>query len=98
VASSLGQLGMLAQDTGDTSEARRLYGESLKISEQLGEKLGVASSKAQLSLLEEKEGNLPKALALITEAEAVFTDLGAPQREQARALRERIEEKLKERR
>ncbi|MGC8838879.1 MAG: hypothetical protein ACP5UM_10730, partial [Anaerolineae bacterium] len=76
------------------AEARRLYGESLKIEEALGDRAGVAITKAQLALLEEREGNLPRALALIREAEATFTALRSPYAAQARQDRERIEQKL----
>ncbi len=44
VSRSLHQLGMLAQDTGDLDEARRLYQESMKIYQDLGDRSGVSVS------------------------------------------------------
>jgi tetratricopeptide (TPR) repeat protein len=58
-------LGVLAQDTGDYGQARRLYEESLRIEEELGNRAGVATTTAQLALLEEAEGNLERALELM---------------------------------
>jgi hypothetical protein len=84
-------LGVLAQDTGDYGQARRLYEESLRIEEELGNRAGVATTTAQLALLEEAEGNLERALELITRADEMFARLGSPYREQARRVRERIQ-------
>jgi tetratricopeptide (TPR) repeat protein len=94
VASSLHQLGMLAQDEGDLGEARRLYGESLKIKQDLGDKSGVAITLAQSALLEEMEGKLERSLDLIREAEKIFLELGSPTALQARQDRERLEQKV----
>ncbi|MGC8945817.1 MAG: tetratricopeptide repeat protein [Anaerolineae bacterium] len=87
-------LGVLAQAQGDYPEARRLYGESLRLKEQLGDRARVAITTAQLALLEEAEGNLPRALELITRAEAAFAQLGSPYRDRARRDRERIRARL----
>ena len=94
VATTLHQLGMLAQDTGDYGQARQFYQESLRIKEELGNRAGVAITTAQLALLEEAEGNLERALNLITRAEEMFARLGSPYREQARRVRERIRRRL----
>jgi len=91
VAQTLHQLGRVAQDQGDYAEARRLYQESLDIKQQLGDRAGVAISLAQLALLEEAEGNIGRALELIRQAEATFTDLNSPYAAQARQVRERLE-------
>jgi tetratricopeptide (TPR) repeat protein len=91
VAQTLHQLGMLAQATGDYDQARRLYSQSLDIKQQLGDKAGVAITLAQTALLEEKEGNIEQALELIRRAESMFTELGSPEAEKARRVRERLE-------
>ena len=91
MATSLHELGRLAQAQGDYPEAHRLYQESLDIAQQLGDRAGVAISLAQLALLEEREGNVGRALELIGEAEAIFTKLGSPYAKQARRDRERLE-------
>jgi tetratricopeptide (TPR) repeat protein len=94
-AGLLHNLAVLSYATGDYAEARRLYQESLKIMEQLGDRSGAANTAAQFALLEEREGNLQEALTLIQKAEEAFIAMGAPQREQARKDRERIEAGLK---
>ena len=94
VAKSLHQLGRLAQATGDLIEARRLYDENLKILQELGDKSGVAITLAQSALLEEMEGKLERSLDLIREAEKIFLELGSPTALQARQDRERLEQKV----
>ena len=91
MSSSLHQLGMLAQDTGEYEEARKLYQQSMKIKQELGDKNGMALSQAQLALLEEKMGNVKEALRLIRLAEAAFLELGSPYAKLAREVRERLE-------
>jgi hypothetical protein len=54
VASTLHQMGNLAYDAGDLVEARGLYGESFRISQELGDKRTMAINLAQLSLLRKK--------------------------------------------
>jgi hypothetical protein len=49
---------MLAQHQGDYTEARRLYGESLKIAEELGDKQGIANTLHQLGMLAQDAGGL----------------------------------------
>jgi len=66
----------------------------LRISEELGDRAGVAITTAQLALLEEAEGNLERALELITRAEEMFARLGSPYREQARRVLERIRRRV----
>jgi tetratricopeptide (TPR) repeat protein len=85
---------MLAQQQGDYGQARQFYQESLRIKEELGDRAGVATTTAQLALLEEAEGNLERALELITRAEEMFARLGSPYRERARRVRERIQGRL----
>ena len=91
MSKSLHQLGRLAQDTGEYDEARKLYLESLKIKEELGDKNGLALSQTQLALLEEKQGHVQEALRLIRLAEATFLKLGSPYWRQAQRDRERLE-------
>lgn len=42
IASSLHQLGIIAQEQGDYATARRLYQRSLEIKEKLGNQAGIA--------------------------------------------------------
>ena len=92
VASSLHNLGILAQATGDYDEARKLYQQSREINQQLGNKSGIAVSQAQLALLEEKMGNVKDALHLIRQAEATFLELGSPYAKLAGEVRKRLEQ------
>jgi len=82
---------MLAQATGEYEEARKLYLQSMKIKQELGDKDGIALSQAQLALLEEKQGHVKEALRLIRQAEAAFLELGSPYSQQAQKDRERLE-------
>jgi len=70
---------VLAQAQGDHAEAGRLYGESLDIAQQLVDRAGVATSLAQLALLEEAEGNVARAFELTCQAEEIMSSLGNPE-------------------
>ena len=76
VSSSLHQMGMLAQDTGDIAEARRLYEESLKILQDLGDKSGVSRSLHQLGILAQHTGDIAEARRLYEESLKISQDLG----------------------
>ncbi len=78
-------LGILAQAQGDYPEARRLYEESLRLAEQLGDRAGVAKSLHQLGMLAQAQGDYPEARRLYEQAAETFRDLGAL-REQAAVL------------
>ncbi len=71
---------MLAQDTGDLDEARRLYQESLKISQDLGKKSGIFKSLHQLGNLAYITGNLDEARRLYQESLKISQDLGDKKR------------------
>ena len=92
MAVTLHQIGRMAQDAGDMAEARRLYEESIKINQELGNKGSMAISLAQLALLDEKQGDLKEALKLTCQAEAIFEELEALHyAEKARKQREWLE-------
>jgi len=76
VARSLHQLGILAQNTGDLIEARRLYSESLKIKQELGDKAGVAISLHQLGMLAQDTGDIAEARRLYGESLKIAQELG----------------------
>jgi tetratricopeptide (TPR) repeat protein len=67
---------MLAQDTGDLAEARRLYEQSLQISRELGDKWGIAHSLGQLGNLESDIGDIKKAHLDYQECLTLFRELG----------------------
>jgi hypothetical protein len=64
----------------------------MKILQDLGDKSGIALSRAQLALLEEKIGNPKVALQLILQAEATFLELGSPYAKLAGEVRQRLEQ------
>jgi tetratricopeptide (TPR) repeat protein len=76
VAKSLLQLGILAQVTGDYTEARRLYQESLKIKQELGDKSGVSASLGQLGMLAQATGDYTEARRLYQECLKIDQELG----------------------
>jgi len=75
-AAMLHNLSMLAQATGDYAEARRLYQESLKIAEQLGDKSGVSISLHQLGMLAQATGDYAEARRLYQESLNIKEQLG----------------------
>ena len=76
---------MLAQGTGDLTEARRLYEQSLPMLLELDNKQGIAKSLHQLGILAQVTGDLTEARRLYDEAGKIFKELGAKQ-EQAAVL------------
>ena len=78
-------LGVLAQDTGDYGQARRLYEESLRIKEELGNRAGVATTLHQLGNLAYLQGDYGQARQFYERAAETFRELGA-RREQAAVL------------
>ncbi len=76
MAITLHQLGMLAQAQGDYPEARRLYEESLRIEEQLGDRAGVAITLHQLGMLAQAQGDYPEARRLYEESLRLAEQLG----------------------
>ncbi|HPS91249.1 MAG TPA: tetratricopeptide repeat protein [Methanothrix sp.] len=95
ISDSLGQLGILAYTSGALDEARRLILESLQISKELGNRNAIAIGLKNLSLLDECEGNFDEALELITEATSILLELNSPIAAQAKADRQRLENKVK---
>ncbi len=68
MASTLHQMGILAQQTGDMVEARRLYRESLKIEKELGDKSGMAVTLHRRGMMAEDTGDLGEARRLYGES------------------------------
>jgi tetratricopeptide (TPR) repeat protein len=86
IASSLHNLGVLAQDQGDYTAARTYYEQSLKIKQELGNRSGIASSLGQLGRLAYLEKDYVTAVRCWVVAQSIFEKLGAPER--AIALRD----------
>jgi tetratricopeptide (TPR) repeat protein len=89
-------LGMLAQQQRDYVEARRLYQQSLKIEEQLGNLAGQASSLGQLGMLDYEQGNFEQALTSMVQAFLLLEKLRAPDSALARRMIARIREQMDE--
>ncbi len=80
MATSYGQLGILAQDRGDYEEAARQYHRALDIDERLGNQAGMATSYSQLGNLEADRGGPAAAvIAWHVKALAIRLQLGVPQ-------------------
>ena len=76
MSSSLHQLGMLAQATGEYDEARKLYQQSLKIDQELGDKSGVSSSLHNLGVLAQDTGEYEEARKLYQQSMKIKQELG----------------------
>jgi tetratricopeptide (TPR) repeat protein len=84
VARSLHNLGVLQQAQGNYAEALRLYEQSLKVKEALGDKAGVAISLGQLGKLAQDQGRHREAMAYYLPALALFQALNSPYAQLAR--------------
>jgi len=94
VSKSLNALGNLDTVEGNLDSARSRLEKSLEIAQNLGDRLQVAYAQWGLSGLEEELDNAKRALELIRQAEAAFRQLGSPLAEQARRVRERLEQQM----
>ncbi|MEU8285163.1 tetratricopeptide repeat protein, partial [Micromonospora sp. NPDC048905] len=79
MASSHGQLGILAHLRGDYAEADRRYQQSLTIDEELGNRAGMASSISELATLRTEAGGFAEAVTLHCQALAIRLEIGVPQ-------------------
>jgi tetratricopeptide (TPR) repeat protein len=77
LARGLHQLAVLLGNRGAYTEARHLYGESIVVQEELGDRRGRATSLHQLSIIERNQGNPAEARRLLRESSAVYEELGA---------------------
>ncbi|MEM9372196.1 MAG: tetratricopeptide repeat protein [Planctomycetota bacterium] len=75
-ATSLGNLGLIAQMRGDLAGAEDYMKRSLTISEQLGRKEGVANQLGNLGLIARKRGDLDAAEDYHTRSLAIEEELG----------------------
>ena len=69
---------MIQQDQGNYAAAVRLYEQSLKTSEELGDKSGVASSLGQMGKLAQAQGRYKEAMSYYLRALALFQALNSP--------------------
>ena len=83
---------------GDYAEARRLYQESLKIAEELGDKSGIAISVGQLGRIAKLEGDYATAVQLWVVALGIFEELRSPKADIVRGWFARLRDELGEER
>ena len=76
IASSLGNLGLVAQELGDYERARRLYQESLTIRRELGDKAGMAELFSNLGSIAQKQEDFDAARELYEQGLALSRELG----------------------
>ncbi|MFZ5918472.1 MAG: tetratricopeptide repeat protein [Chloroflexota bacterium] len=75
-ATLLHQQGLAAQAQGDYPAARRLYGQSLEMAQQLGDRAGVATSLHELGVLAQATGDYPEARRLYQASLEILQQLG----------------------
>ena len=69
------QLGILAQRWGDYDTARKLYEQSLRIKEELGDRAGMANTYHQLGVLTQARGDYDTARTRYQQALTIFKKL-----------------------
>ena len=69
------QLGILAQHWGDYDAARKLYEQSLRIKEELGDRAGMANTYHQLGVLTQARGDYDTARIRYQQALTIFKKL-----------------------
>ena len=74
LAAVLHSLGNLRYQLGEYAEAKRLYQESMKISQELGDKSGVSRSLHQLGMLAQDMGDLDEARRLYQESMKIYQE------------------------
>jgi tetratricopeptide (TPR) repeat protein len=70
------QMGILAQQRGDYAEAERRYQQSLTITKQLGDQIGMISSYHQLGTLAQMRGDYPEAERRYQQSLTITKQLG----------------------
>ena len=72
----LHNLGLIEQDQGNYEEAEKLYKQSQKINEELGNKSGIAKNLHQLGMIQEDQGNYEEAEKLYKQSQKINEELG----------------------
>ncbi|MEU4403524.1 tetratricopeptide repeat protein [Streptosporangium sp. NPDC023963] len=75
-AAYLHQLGMIAQERGEFERALEYYRQSLTISEELGNRAGMASGYHHLGIIAQKRGKFERALEYYHQALTIDEELG----------------------
>jgi hypothetical protein len=78
MASTLSDLASLGCDQGNNAEARRLYGESIRMFQELGYQRGIARTLECVAISAVAQSNAEQSLHLAGAAAALRQRLGAP--------------------
>jgi tetratricopeptide (TPR) repeat protein len=78
IASALSDLASLSSDQGNNFEARRLYGESIKVFQDLGHKRGIARALECLAVSAAAQSKAEQSLHWAGAAAALRQQLGVP--------------------
>ena len=76
VAVVLHAIGMIHQQQGNYEEAVKLYNQSLKIAEELGNKSGIAITLHQLGMIHQEQGNYEEAVKKYNQSLKMKEELG----------------------
>ncbi|KKG01772.1 hypothetical protein DU31_17945 [Methanosarcina mazei] len=76
IAAVLHAIGIIHQDQGNYEEAVKLYNQSLKIKEELGDKSGIASTLHQLGNIHYFQGNYEEAVKLYNQSLRITEEIG----------------------
>ena len=90
IASTLGQLALLAGAEGDLAEAERLYRQNLALCRELGDVVTGRVTLSNLALLCESQGRLAEAASLLERAVEIGERVGLPDLAQDRYFLERV--------
>ena len=86
VATSIGNLAMLAIDRGEWTEAERLSSEALKLAEEIGYKELTARECLSLAMALSRQGRGAEGLPFAERSVAIYTDLRAPSLHRAKQI------------
>jgi tetratricopeptide (TPR) repeat protein len=75
-AAALHHLGMIHQDQGRYEDAEKLYQQSLKIKEEVGDKSGIASTLHQLGMIHQDQGRYKEAVKMYQHSLKLGEELG----------------------
>ena len=87
---TLGNLGTVYADLGETPRAIELYERQLAIVREIGDRRGEGAALGNLCEALAKAGERGQAIARLQEALEIFEEIEAPYVEQARALLARL--------
>jgi hypothetical protein len=76
VATTLGNLAVLAMEQGELDRSEELFGRSIELSQKIDDRWGVVIGKSNLAVVTLEQGDAGRARALLAEALPGFHELG----------------------